>query len=164
MKKFNLYLFGGCFALLSILTSCGTNKNCELSEESKRAIAQEIEIIMDRFFNAESMSYSSHVGLRANKEGYLMAGDGGIKYTDYQTYNNAMKESFQNIQRFTEMKRLQTVTYVLANDAATCTTVFESKFLTKSGDTIVNNGCWTFIFKKFDEGWKVIHENGTHTK
>jgi hypothetical protein len=93
-----------------------------------------------------------------------MAGDGGIKYTDYKTYNDAMKVSFQNIQRFIEMKRLQTETYVLANDAATCTTVFESKFLITSGDTIINNGCWTFIFKKFDEGWKVIQENGTHTK
>jgi hypothetical protein len=56
MKKFNLYLFGGCFTLLSILTSCGTNKNYELTEESKRKITQEIETIMHRFFNAESMS------------------------------------------------------------------------------------------------------------
>jgi len=33
-----------------------------------------------------------------------------------------------------------------------------------SGDTILNNGCWAFVFKKFDNGWKVIQENGTRIR
>jgi len=147
---------------LPLLFSCNKPK-CKITDAEKSTITLEIDSIVTHFFDAEKMSYEVHTALRANHEGYIMAGDGKIKYKSYQQYFDAMKESFQNI-RFTEMKVLENEIYVLSRDAASCTTVFESKFLTNKGDTIVNNGCWTFVFKNFDEGWKVIQENGTHTR
>lgn len=162
MKKSGHPFYFFCLVLLVLLFSC-KKQVCELTDAEKLKITNEIDSVVNHFFDAEKMSYEVHTNLRANHAGYLMAGDGKIKYKSYQQYRDAMKKSFQNI-RFTEMKVLENEIYVLCGDAAVCTTVFESKFLTNEGDTIINNGCWTFVFKKFDEGWKVIQENGTHTR
>jgi hypothetical protein len=163
MKKTKLLFFITFLVGLQLLFSCYNRDKCNLSDTEKKKITLEIDSIVTHFFDAGKMSYEVHTALRANQEGYLMAGDGKIKYRSYQSYQNAMKESFQNIW-FTEMKVLENGIYLLSRDAATCTTVFESKFLTNNKDTIINNGCWTFVFKKFEEGWKVIQENGTHTR
>ena len=149
---------------LMILCSFNTSVSHDPDEQEKSLIKKEIETIVHDFFNPETLNYATHTGLRANREGYLMAGDGKIMFTDYPSYQAQMKLSFGNMQRFTEAKADRTYTYVLAKDAAACTTEFQSKYLTNKGDTIVNNGCWTFVFKKFDGQWKVIQENGTHTK
>lgn len=75
-----------------------------------------------------------------------------------------MKASFAGNQKYTEMEILSLYPYVLCKDAATCTTLFKGKWLTASGDTVVSNGCWTAVFKKFDNEWKVVQENATYTK
>jgi len=138
--------------------------SAELSDLQQREIANEIDLILDKFMDAKTLSFETHTGLRADKVGYLMAGEGKIEFTNYKDYKEAMRQSFNVIQRFTEIKILKRYTYVLAKDAAVSTLLFESKFLTSSGDTLNNNGCWTFVFKKFDGQWKVIQENGTHPK
>ena len=85
-------------------------------------------------------------------------------FTDYNSYKEGIKLAFEGLQRFTEMKATALFVYVLAIDAAVCTTEFKGKYLSTDGDTVVWNGCWTFVFKKFNGEWKVIHENGTHTQ
>lgn len=162
MKTINNILLGCSMAI--ILTFCQPAKVQDLTEQDKTKITQEIEILMAKFFCPEGLTYENHVGLRANKDGYIFAGDGKVRFTDYESYRSSTEASFKNIRRVTEVKRLRTFFYVLSKDAATCTVEFESKYLKISGDTVVNNGCWTFVFKKFDDGWKTIQENGTHTK
>lgn len=135
-----------------------------MSDQEKAVIEKEIEYVVRNFLNAETLSYETHTGLRANLPGYIMGGEGEIKFRLYSEYQTATKESFSRIEKFTEMNISELYVYALSKDAATCTTKFNSKFLTTSGDTLINNGCWTFVFKKFDNEWKVIQENGTHTQ
>ena len=75
-----------------------------------------------------------------------------------------MEATFKNIQKFIEVDAYNSHVYILSKEAATCTTEFKSKYINADGDTVINNGCWTFVFKKFENDWKVIHENGTHTQ
>jgi hypothetical protein len=164
MKKSIPWIAVMSFLLSAILTSCNTQNTCELNDDQKKLISTEIETIVKNFFNPGTLSYETHTGLRANKEGYVMGGEGKIIFTDYATYNESMKSSFAGIQRFTDFETVAMYVYVLSKDAATCTTEFKSKFLTTAGDTVINNGCCTFVFKKFDEGWKIIQENGTHLR
>ena len=142
--------------------ACQPKTNCELSETEKAAIEQEIETIVRNFLNAETLSFETHSGLRANQPGYLFSGEGKIKYRSYAEYEAFVKKAFSKMQRFTEMSISELYVYALSENAATCTTEFKSKFLTTTGDTLINDGCWTFVFKKFDNEWKVIQENGTH--
>jgi hypothetical protein len=144
------------------LAFCQSPRQNELTPLDSDKISQEIEILIANFFSPEGLNYKNHVALRANKTGYIFAGDGHIQFTDYESYRASVESIFKDIKRFTEVKRSKTCIYVLAKDAASCTVEFKSKFLTVRGDTIVNNGCWTFVFKKFDDGWKTIQENGTH--
>jgi hypothetical protein len=164
MKEINS-LIVGVFILLPIISaSCSSQNTNELTNDQKKVISNEIETIVKDFFNPGTLNYETHTGLRANQEGYVMGGEGKILFTDYSTYNESMKSSFAGIQRFTDFETTAIYVYVLSRDAATCTTEYKSKFLTTAGDTVINNGCWTFVFKKFDNGWKVIQENGTHLR
>ena len=145
-----------------VLLACQPKNICELSETEKAAIEQEVETIVRNFLNAETLSFETHSGLRANQPGYLFSGEGKIKYRTYSEYEAFVKDAFSKMQRFTEMSVSELYVYALSENAATCTTVFNSKFLTISGDTVINDGCWTMVFKKFDGNWKIIQENGTH--
>ena len=164
MKKSNPWIVV-VFILLSIIsTSCSTQNTCELTDDQKKMISTEIETIVRNFFNPYTLSYETHAELRADKEGYVMGGDGKVLFTDYSTYKESVKSSFAGIQRFIEFETISIYVYVLSPEAATCTTEFKSKFLTIAGDTVINNGCYTFVFKKFDNAWKIIQENGTHLR
>lgn len=156
------FLTGLSLAIL-FFVSCRPQVSCELTEEEKKAISLEIETLVRNFMNAETLGYQSEIGIRANVEGYVMGGEGKIKFTSYDDLDKHLKAAFAGIQKFTEFEILSLYIYVLAKDAATCTFQEKSKFLTTSGDTVVNNACWTLVFKKFDKQWKVIQENGTHT-
>lgn len=162
MKKFSTFVL--LYLVIFFLISCLQQNSCKLSDKEKVAIEKEIEFIVRNFLNAETIGYETHTGLRANQPGYIMGGEGKIKFRSYSEYQTAMKVSFSGIQKFTEMNITELYSYALSKDAATCTTKFNGKFLTTSGDSLVNNGCWTFVFKKFDKEWKVIQENGTHTQ
>lgn len=164
MKKINPWIVVLISALSAISTSCNNQSTCELTEDQKKLISNEIETAVKNFFNPNTLNYETHTGLRANEEGYVMGADGKILFTDYSTYNEGMKSSFASIQRFTEFEPISIFVYVLSKDAATCTTEFKSKFLANTGDTIINNGCYTFVFKKFNNNWKIIQENGTHLR
>ena len=163
MKNCN-YLIVVVFNLFAISTSCKTQSTIGMTDDQQKLISIEIETIVKNFFNPNTLNYETHTGLRADKEGYVMGGEGKILFTDYPTYKESMKSSFAGIQKFTEFETVAIYVYVLSKEAASCTTEFKSKFLTTAGDTVLNNGCWTFVFKKFDNEWKVIQENGTHLR
>lgn len=146
---------------LAILLAGCTSK---LTDDQKKQIAGDVETVVKNFLNPKTLNYDTHVALRADKDGYLYAGEGLILAADYKAYRELTKKAFQNVDRFIQLEPIKMFTYVLSDDAAACTVEFKGKFLTLSGDTVNNNGCWTMVFKKFDKDWKIIQENGTHTK
>lgn len=164
MKSINPFKIVVFIILAIISTSCNNRNSFDLTEDEKRVISGEIETIVKHFFNTETLSYETHTQLRANKPGYVMGGEGKILFTDYASYHESMKSAFAGIEKFTDFEIMAIYVYVLSKESASCTTEFKSKFLTTAGDTVINNGCWTFVFKKFDNEWKVIQENGTHLR
>lgn len=151
-----LYLFLIAFAL----AGCSS----ELSENQKSQVKKEVDEAVMKFLDAKTLSFETHTGLRADKAGFLFAGDGKIEFTDYKSYREATKKIFEGVKQFTDMKILSMHTYVLAENAAVSTVEFASHFITTKGDTLPNNGCWTFVFEKFDGNWKVVQEKGTHIR
>jgi hypothetical protein len=143
--------------------SCKSQISCEPTAEEKEVIKTEIVTLVRDLWNPENTGYETNDALRNGVDDYIMGSDGQIIFTNYTEFDNAMKASFASVQRFIEADVPSIHVYVLSKDAAACTYLFKSKFLTTSGDTIPNNGCWTFVLKKFANGWKVVQENGTHT-
>jgi len=135
-----------------------------LTEQKVSEIKKEIETVVTNFLNPNTLNFNTHTALRADADGYVNAGDGKVFFTDYNSYKEGMKLIFEGFKRFIELKTTRMYVYVLALGAAVCTTEFKGKILSADGDTIIHNGCWTFVFKKFNDEWKVIHENGTHTQ
>lgn len=164
MKANVFTLLAGLFLIVVIFESCQPQGSCEPTNEEKKAVSKEVEAVVRNFLNANTLGYQTEIGIRANVEGYVMGGDGKVKFTSYADLDKYLKEAFTGIQKFTEAEILSLYIYVLSKEAATCTFLMKSKYLMTSGDTIVNNACWTLVFKKFDNQWKVIQENGTHTK
>jgi hypothetical protein len=135
----------------------------EITDSEKRIITDEIRTVVNNFLNPNTLNLESHIALRADVDGYVMGSDGKILYPDFNSYKEGISQTFETFERFTQLKCMKIFVYVLAPDAASCTTEFEGKVLTKDGDTFIWNGCWTFVFKKFGNTWKVVQENGTHT-
>jgi len=134
----------------------------ELNDSEKCKITDEIRTIVNNFFNPNTLNLESHIALRADVDGYVMGSDGKILYTDFNSYKEGITQTFETFERFTKLKCTKMFVYVLASDAASCTTEFEGTILTKDGDSFIHNGSWTFVFKKFGNDWKVVQENGTH--
>ena len=149
---------------LGLLISCESSTSEELSQETIDKVTNEVESVVKNFMNANTLNASTHIGIRSDAEGYIFAGDGDIVYKDYDSYKSGVIAAFETIEKFTELQISEIHTYVLAANAASCTAKFTGRFLTVSGDTIGHNGCWTFVFKKFNEAWLVVQENGTHTQ
>lgn len=72
MKKSNPFVIGAFILLTIISTSCNKQNVCDLTDDQKKLIANEIETIVKNFFNPNTLTYETHTGLRANKEGYVM--------------------------------------------------------------------------------------------
>lgn len=162
MKKTNLILILAFTLFALISTSCKITNTSELTEDQKNSVSKEVETVVRNFL--KDISYKSEVAIRANVDGYLFAGDGKITFTNYPSFEKYVKEAFKDIEKFTEVEVPALHVYVLSKDAASCTFELKGKYLTNKGDTLVNNACWTMVLKKFDNGWKAVQENGTHTK
>lgn len=133
----------------------------ELAEDQKKSVSKEVETVVRNFL--KDISYKSEVAIRANVDGYVFSADGKTRFTDYPSFEKYVREAFKNIEKFTEAEVPALHVYVLSKDAASCTFELKGKYLTNKGDTLVDNACWTMVLKKFDNGWKAVQENGTHT-
>lgn len=156
----------GFLVLFALLVSCTGDSNNELTEQQKTEIINEIELIMDDVYNINNnvdQSAEKLVSIKASTGDYVYATGGKIRFTDYEEYVETIKRNFENVQEFIEFERTQTIIYPLSLNSATCTYVLEGKYINISGDTIPVDGCWTSVFKKFDDEWKVVQENGAHS-
>ena len=97
----------------------------------------------------------------ANTEGYVVAWDGTL-VEGYDKHMIQIKESISNIDMYNYVEQNDPHVYVLARDAASYAIELRYSFTTKSGDTINVKGSWMYVFKKFDDTWRVVHSAGTH--
>ena len=161
-NQLNLCIF--FVVIISSLFSCKPQASCEPSNEEKIKITSEVEKVVKDLWNPSTVSYETNDILRRGIDGYAMGSDGKIVFKNYEEFDKAMKASFGNLKRFIDSEVPLIHVYVLSKNAAACTYEFKSRFISNSNDTIINNGCWTFVLKRFENGWKVVQENGTHTQ
>ena len=96
-------------------------------------------------------------------EGFVFAGDGMI-LGGHSEWAAALDQYEKQVGRWLMFEYRNTHIEALSADTATATTEFEHSRITVEGDTVNVRGAWTYVFKKSDGNWHVVHTNGTHVE
>ena len=97
----------------------------------------------------------------ANTEGFVFAADGAL-VTGYDNYSVQITDMIPNTNKVNYIEKTNPHVYVLAKDAASYAMEYRWSFTMKSGDTLAAKGSWMYVFKKFDDTWRVVHSAGAH--
>jgi ketosteroid isomerase-like protein len=151
--------------LLCLVVCCqqqGEEAAKELSRQEKDVIARAVEKTVSDYINAvKRIDIEQMLIFWADTEGFVFAGDGSLT-VGYDIYANQLREMMLNTAEVTSMEYRNPHIYVLSNDAASLSMEYEWSMISKDGNTINAKGSWMYLFKKFDEVWKVVNSAGTH--
>ena len=154
--------------LLSLLILSLSNQGCDdklkdqLTSQEKEIISQEVEERVTEYLDAfEKLDLDRMLDFWANTDGFVFAGDGTL-VAGYNLYTNQLVNAITNAVKVNSIKKESPHIYVLAKDAASYAMQYSWSMKTKSGEVINAQGSWMYVFKKFDETWKVVHSAGTH--
>ena len=150
--------------LLSLLITQGcTNNSTEvLTEQEKAIITEEVKArVVDYFDAAKQLDHERMLDFWANTEGFVSAGDGSL-VMGYDKYMIQYKDFNSNIDKVNYIEQYNPHVYVLARDAASYAMEYRFSFTMKSRDTLNAKGSWMYVFKKFDDTWRVVHSAGAH--
>ena len=133
-----------------------------MSEQEKEEIAQAVEERFVDYVDAmKKMDLVRMLNFWADKEGFVVASD-GLLAVGYDSFANRMREFISNTAEVTSFEFWNPHVYVLSNDAASLSNEFEWSLIDKDGNKVNAKGSYMYVFKKFDEVWKVVHSAGTH--
>jgi ketosteroid isomerase-like protein len=148
---FALTVFAACQPATTELTEV---QEAEIAAAVERRVAEYGEAVHSR-----DMDWFSNFW--AAVDGFVFAGDGELS-PGHDEYMNQLRESMEGMMTLIRFGFSNGHTYVLAPDAASHTAAFDWSIVNAAGDTVSSRGSWTYVFKRFDGEWKVVHSNGTH--
>ena len=138
-------------------------KNCtELSQEENQKVKEEIHQVMLEFEQVEEDWVTQNIEIRADVEGYVEGLNGKIVATSHRTISEGIKAAAKEGNMLIDRQISDIHIYPLSIHAASCTFLFTDKILTPEKDTLTTGGNFTFVFKKFEDKWKVVQEGGTN--
>lgn len=133
-----------------------------LSNQEKEIVAQAVEERIAYYIDAvKQLDIERMLGFWADTEGFVFAGD-GLLTVGYDTYTAQLREVISNTAEVTSIAYKKPHVYVLSKDAASLSIEYEWSMIDRDGNTVNAKGSWTYVFKKFDDVWKVVHSAGTH--
>ena len=149
--------------LVFLLSSCGpAAPSAELSREEEARIAEEVDATVREYLSAiQSLELDSLLAFWADVEGFAIAGDGSL-LVGYEPWADQIRTMVETTSEVTHIEISNPQVYVLARDAASYSAEFEWSMTSVEGVTTNATGSWTYVFKRFPEGWRVVHSAGTH--
>ena len=149
--------------LVFLFNSCGpAAPSAELSTEEEARIAEEVDATVREYLSAiQSLEADRILGFWADVEGFAMARDGTL-LVGYEPWADLVRTFVETTFEVTHIEISNPQVYVLARDAASYSVEFEWSMTSAEGVTTNATGSWTYVFKRFHEGWRVVHSAGTH--
>lgn len=151
------------FALVLLPLACQQpSQPAQLTPEEEARIAAEVDATVRAYADAvRSLDVDGMLAFWADVDGFAMAGDGTllVGYEPWADHIRQFVESTAEARHF-ELRNPQV--YVLAQDAVSYSCEFEWRTTSKEGETTNASGSWIYVFKRFPEGWQVVHSAGTH--
>ena len=134
----------------------------ELSDQEKEEIARAVEERFADYVDAmKKMDLERMINFWADTEEFVVASD-GLLAVGYDNFANRMREFVSNTAEVTSFEFWNPHVYILSNDAASLSNEFKWSLIDKDGNKVNAKGSYMYVFKKFDEVWKVVHSAGTH--
>lgn len=143
---------------------CQSNGSSQTAADARDKVVQEITDILDAY--ATSVATWDREAINqfwGDYDGFVFAGDGTI-LGGHSEWTKTLDQFEKQVDRWLKFVYQNTHVETLSIDAVTATTEFEHSRITVEGDTVNVKGAWTYVFKKFDCKWKVVHTNGTHVE
>ncbi len=130
-----------------------------LSIEEKGRIEREIRQTVEAYVEAvKSKDLADTLSFWSNSEDFVHAGDGRI-FGGYQEWSTWLRNNVNDEWLYWNNTEIHIV--ALSRSAASYTTNFEYAWV-RDGETHEIQGSWTYVFRKSDSGWQVVHSNGAH--
>ena len=149
-------------SLLISVCACNNPAENELTDDVKNEIVQEISAIMNTYSNdVKNWDSDAIDNFWGDYEGFVFAGDGYV-LGGHKEWSDLLDEYEKQVDRWLKFEYYDMYIDVLSKNAVSVTSEFEHSRITLKGDTVNIKGVWTYVFKKSDEKWNVVHTNGTH--
>lgn len=156
-------LFFLCGVLLIVL---GCNKHMTeehaMRESEKTAVIEAVEARVAEYIEAYNrLDVDQMFDFWADTDGFAYAGDGALS-TDFTDWAGRSRENTAKVVEVNWMEINNPVVCVLSREAAVYAMEYAYSMTMKTGETINVRGSWLYVFKKFDDAWRVVQSAGTH--
>ena len=147
---------------LILLTVAPNFSRAQLADSSHEEIIEQVRDALDSYRDAMlSRDYDAMVAFWSHTEDFLMAGDGhiigGIDEWITTTTGHYDATSEWRVWDWEKVHILP-----LAENAAVATVEFRFRWIDKEAGEQNSRGSWTYVFRRENIGWKVVHSNGKH--
>ncbi len=155
--------YGALICLVCLLVSCRPPAPpTELSAEEKARIGEEVDATVRHYVSAiRSLDADRMLAFWADVEGFAMAGDGAL-IVGYEPWAAQIRTLVETTSEVTHIEFRNPQVSVLTGDAASYSVEFEWSMTSLEGVTTNASGSWTYVFKRFPEGWRVVQSAGMH--
>ena len=148
-------------SLCAFALGCGSERAPSmdtLSTEEQGRIEREIRQTFEQYVEAvKSKDLASILSFWSNSEDFVHAADGRI-FGGYREWSTWLRNN--EVDEWLYWNNTEIHVVVLARNAASCTVNFEYAWIS-DGETQEVQGSWTYVFRKSESGWQVVHSNGT---
>jgi ketosteroid isomerase-like protein len=145
-----------------LLWSCSASAPARLTDADRAEVRAAVQERMDGYLDAvRRQDLDWMLGFWADTDEFVFAGDGSL-IAGYDGFGTQLRAASAATAAVLDLSASNEHLFVLARDVAALSLEFEGTMVTVAGDTVRSRGAWTYVFKQFGDGWKVVHSAGTH--
>lgn len=164
MKYFRCLNRIAVFSVLLFLSNAQEVSSQTANSKWKLEVKNEINHVLENYRIAMlTRDYDAMISFWSNSADFVMGSDGHI-IGGYEDWIAETTRHYENSIKIKQWDWENVHILPLSDSAATVTLEFEFKSVDLNSDIYHAIGSWTYVFKKEDENWKVIHSNGHHIK
>jgi ketosteroid isomerase-like protein len=134
----------------------------QIPAEARETVIAEVGQALDNYSNAMlTHNYDSMAAFWSTSEDFVMAGDGRI-LGGSDAWVKLMDQYYEDFDKYYVWDYQDVHILPLSEKSAVATVEFRFRWHTVKDETMNSRGSWTYVFRKEDGVWKVVHSNGTH--
>ena len=148
--------------IVVVCSACQGGASTEFTAEEQAEIKQTLtQRLSDYAVSVQQRDIAAMMDFWADVDGFVIAGDGELT-VGHDVFESGIRQNIVNRPTVNHFSFTDPHVYVLGRDAASYSVRFDWSMTTTEGDTINARGSWTYVFKRFEDAWRVIHSAGTH--
>ncbi|OVE80491.1 hypothetical protein BVY01_00130 [bacterium I07] len=148
---------------LFLMQGCSQDSDNSLSSDERATISDAIEKQVNGYFEAVNRhDVDWLLAFWADVDEFAMWDDGKLS-TGYDSIEKGTRDWFAGLTTVLHSEHSNGNAFALDKALAIYTTQYDWGIVTTSGDTVRCRGPWTYVFRPFDGGWKVVYSYGSRT-